>query len=421
MNLWLIVIISLLFSAFFSGSEIAFVSSNKLKIALEKKQGTFTSKIISLFARHPGQYIATMLVGNNIALVIYGLVMALIIEPLLLKITPSEPAILLTQTLISTLIILITAEFLPKTIFRINPNLSLNIFSFPLFLFFVALFPLTWVIHRFSKFLFHTIFKTEAEDDTEYTVFNKIDLTNLVDEVQSVTAQTDEEKEPEIKIFQNALLFSKVKLRDCMIPRTDIIAMEVTSSVKQLKEKFISTGLSKILIYEKNIDDILGYVTSKEMFKKPKDIRSKIQEVPLFPETMPANLLLRKFIQDCKSIAIVVDEFGGLSGMLTIEDILEEIFGEIHDEHDTIDVVDKKINDNDYVFSGKMEIDVINEKYKLNIPQSEDYDTIAGFLIYHNENIPNTKDTIVIDCYIFTILKMDNTRIELLKLNYNSD
>jgi CBS domain containing-hemolysin-like protein len=414
MNIVLVIILTLLFSAFFSGMEIAFVAANKLRLELDKKQGLISSRILTVFSNYPGKYITTMLVGNNVALVIYGMFMAKLLQPLILTFTSSPFLILLIQTIISTLFILFTAEFLPKTLVRLNPNSTLKFFSFPVFIFFVLFFPITQFVNWLSSVIMKYIFKSKTSYNPKDITFGKIDLSFLIAEAEE-SAET-ETSENDIKLFQNALDFSSVKLRDCMIPRPEIVAMEINSSIEDLRQKFIESGFSKILIYEESIDNLVGYITSKELFKDPKDIKSRLIAVSYFPETMPANKLLKRFIQEHKSLAVVVDEFGGIAGMLTIEDIIEEIFGEIEDEHDTIDFIEKQINDTEYLFSGRLEIDYLNEKYKLQLPESDEYDTIAGLIFFHNESIPVTNDQIIIDNFEIKILKVSKTRIELVQL-----
>ena len=414
MNILLVIILTLLFSAFFSGMEIAFVAANKLRLELDKKQGLISSRILTVFSNYPGKYITTMLVGNNVALVIYGMFMAKLLQPLILTFTSSPFVILLIQTIISTLLILFTAEFLPKTLVRLNPNSTLNFFSFPVFIFFVLFFPITQFVTWLSSIIMKYVIKSKSTYNPKDISFGKIDLSFLIMEAEE-SAET-ESSENDIKLFQNALDFSSVKLRDCMIPRPEIVAMEINSSIEDLRQKFIESGFSKILIYEETIDNLVGYITSKELFKNPKDIKSRLITISYFPETMPANKLLKKFIQEHKSLAVVVDEFGGIAGMLTIEDIIEEIFGEIEDEHDTIDFIEKQINDSEYLFSGRLEIDYLNEKYKLQLPESDEYDTLAGLIFFHNESIPVTNDQIIIDNFEIKILKVSKTRIELVQL-----
>lgn len=409
-----IIFIALVFTAFFSGMEIAFLSSNRLQIELEKKQGFKSSNIISVFIKHPKKYIATMLVGNNIALVVYGIFMAEILTEPITHFTHSEFGILIAQTLISTFIILFTAEFLPKTIFLLNSNLFLNIFAVPVYLFYVLFYPITWATIIFSNVILKRVFKANINKNSSI-VFGKVDIDNYINErTQNKNGIDDEEYE--LKIFQNALDFSKIKLRECIVPRTEIAAIEANDTIEDLKNKFIETGYSKILIYKNNIDNIIGYVHSSELFLKPKYLKDIIHEVLIVPETMPANKLLASFIQKKRSVAVVVDEFGGTSGMVTIEDIMEEIFGEIKDEHDTDDLEDKKISEFEYILSGRLEIDYLNEKYELDFPEIDEYETIAGFILYHHRNIPILNETIIIGKHSFKIMRVTNTRIELVLL-----
>lgn len=420
MNNVIVILISMLFSAFFSGMEIAFVSSNKLKIELERKKGKFPARIISIFAKDPGQFIATMLVGNNIALVIYGLFMAILLEPFILGFTSSEFALLLIQTIISTFIILITAEFLPKTIFRVEPNLVLNIFSLPGIVFYVLLYPVTKFTIGLSEFIINKLLRAKGGEKNGIGAFTRVDLDHLVNEAKNDFSESFE-NEHELRIFQNALDFSKVKLRDCMVPRTEIEAVDEHASIEELKTRFIETGYSKILIFKESIDNIIGYITSKAIFNKPSNITSFLMPISVYPEAMPANKLLKQFIQEGRNIAIVVDEFGGTAGMVTIEDVIEEIFGEIEDEHDTEDWEEKKLGENEYILSGRLEIDYLNEKYKLNIPESEEYSTLAGYIFFHYENMPRVNEKIIIDIFTFKILKVSSTRLELVHLTKNEN
>ncbi len=420
MNNVIIILLSLVFSAFFSGMEIAFVSSNKLRLELDIKQGYLTSRVISIFTSRPGDYIATMLVGNNISLVIYGILMAIILEPLISHYTNSESTILITQTIISTLIILFTAEFLPKTIFRLSPNTALRAFAIPVLIFYILLYPVTKLTIAISGFILHNFMRVPRNKKAHPNVFGKIDLDNLVSESNAEHDQQDE-PEQEIKLFQNALDFSNVKLRDCMVPRTEIVAFDESVSMEELQSKFIETGLSKILIYRKSTDNIIGYINSKELFKNPLDLSSMIMSLPIVPETMPANKLLQSFIKDHKSISVVVDEFGGTSGIVTMEDILEEIIGEIEDEHDTSELTEEKLNEQEYIFSARHEIDYLNEKYRLNIPELDDYETLAGLILFHYESIPKINDRIHIEGFVIRILDVSETRIELIHLHTGQD
>jgi CBS domain containing-hemolysin-like protein len=415
MNNAIVILLSLLFSAFFSGMEIAFVASNKLRLELDIKQGHLTSRVISIFAAKPGDYIATMLVGNNIALVIYGIMMAILLEPFISRYTTSASSILIIQTIISTLIILFTAEFLPKALFRLSPNTALKVFAIPVLIFYIILYPVTRLTIAISGFILHTFLRVPRSRKTQPNAFGKIDLDNLVNESNAELDQ-HEDPEQEIKLFQNALDFSNVKLRDCMVPRTEIVAFDESVSIEELRTRFVETGLSKILIYRESTDNIIGYINSKELFKNPADLSSMIMSLPIVPETMPANKLLQSFIKDHKSISVVVDEFGGTSGIVTMEDILEEIIGEIEDEHDTSELTEEMLNEHEYIFSARHEIDYLNEKYRLNIPESDDYETLAGLILHHYKDIPKINDRIRIDGFVFRILDVSETRIELIHL-----
>lgn len=419
MNALIIIIGSIVLSGFFSGMEIAFLASNKLRIELDKKQNPFSSKIISIFTKNPGQYITTMLIGNTIILVIYGIVISGLLEPFISKYIFSEAALLLVITLISTLIILFLAEFLPKTIFRINPNFALNLFYLPLFIFYILFYPIARFTISISNILLKNIFRIDINNDTNQYIFSKIDLGNLVN-VSDGSSERTTEYESEIKYIKNVLEFSEAKVRDCMIPRNEIIALEMNATVEELKEKFIESGFSKILIYNHSIDNIIGYINSKELFKNPATVKSKIIKCITVPETMRANKLLNMFMQQNKSIALVVDEFGGISGLITIEDIIEEILGDIEDEHDVVELFEKQLSDKEYILSGRLEIDYLNEKYQLNIPECEEYDTLAGYILFHHQSFPVVNEIIEIDQFTFIIMKGSKTKLELVKLNINS-
>ena len=418
MNLYfLLILITIILSAFFSGMEIAYVSANKLQLELDKKSEPFNSRILRFVTANGGKYIATMLVGNNIALVIYGIAFAAILEPVFKIYIQSESMVLLLQTIISTLIILFVSEFLPKTLFRLYPNSLLNILSLPLAFFYVLFYPITAFSIAITNTLLKRVLKTDLNAVNKNPVFSRIDLDQFVNESDSPRALLQEKKEEtEIKLFKNALDFSKVKLREIMVPRTEIEMLEIGASIADLRQKFVETGYSRILFYKENIDNIIGYVHSSVLFQNPQSIESQIKKVLIVPETMPANKLLSTFIQEHRSIAIVVDEFGGTSGMVTSEDILEEIFGEIEDEHDTRGIIEKKISDTEYVFSGRAEIDLINEKYRLDLPESEEFETLAGFILFYHESIPKINSLIKIGKFHFKILKATNTKIELVKL-----
>lgn len=413
----ILILISILFSAFFSGMEIAFVSANKLRIEIDKKQKKFLSGLVSFFTKQPSKFIATMLVGNNIALVIYGITFAMLLEDPIKSVLGgnSDIILLLVQTLISTLIILLTAEFLPKTLFRLNPNNSLRVLSIPIMVFYVLLYPITLLTIGISNFTMKYLLRVRPDHKAAEPVFNKLDLDHFVTNLHSEQEQ-DSEEIGELKIFKNALEFSSLKVRDCMIPRTDMIALEIESSLGDLTQRFIETGLSRILIYSDTIDNVIGYVNSKDLYRKPSRIKSQLKSIQIVPETLPVNKLLTGFIKGRKSIALVVDEFGGTSGLITTEDIIEEIFGEIEDEHDSRDLEEIQLDEENYVLSGRHEIDYLNDKYSLDIPESEEYDTLAGYIIYHYESIPEKETCVELDKFLITIADVSSNRIETVKL-----
>jgi CBS domain containing-hemolysin-like protein len=412
----LIILFAIILSAFFAGMEIAFVTSNKLRIELDRKQGVFGSEIIKLFTDNPGQYIATMLVGNNISLVIYGLVFSSIFGTVLSPLIDSDLLILIINTTISTAIILFVAEFLPKTIFIISPNFFLKFLSIPTLFFFFLFYPISKFTLSVSNLFIRIFFKMkQGERKQEDLIFSKVDLDHFV----NLSKQGKEDAGPDhhnIRIFQNALDFSNVKLRECMVPRTEIEAIESSSPVEVLREKFIETRLSRILVYHKTIDNIIGYYELKDIFKNPKDIMTSLRKLAIVPESMPANKLLKLFVNEKKNIAVVVDEFGGTSGMVTIEDVLEEIVGDIEDEHDTIDLIEKVIGENEFVFSGRIEIDYLNEKYHLHLPEEDDYETLAGMILFYHGSIPVNNDVIRIKNFVIRVLKSTTTKLELVNL-----
>jgi len=411
-----IIILAIILSAFFSGMEIAFLASNKLRIELDRKQGVFGSKILKIFTNNPGQYIATMLIGNNIALVIYGLVFSNLFGSILSDHIESGLIILLLNTIISTAIILVIAEFLPKTLFVISPNFFLQFLSIPTLFFFMIFYPISKFTLAISNLFIKLFFKVKpGEKEQENVIFRKVDLDHFLD----INKQGKEESASDqhnIRIFQNALDFSNVKLRECMVPRTEIEAVECMSPMTELKEKFIETGFSRILVYQDSIDNIIGYFDLKDIFRSPADIRSSLRKLAIVPETMAANKLLKLFVDEKKNIALVVDEFGGTSGMVTIEDILEEIVGDIEDEHDINDLVEKVVGANEYIFAGRIEIDYLNEKYHLNLPEEDDYETLAGLILYYHGSIPVINDVIRIKNFVIKILRVSSTRLELVNL-----
>ena len=416
MNLLLIILVTILLSAFFSGMEIAFVSANKLRLELDKKSEPFNSRILKFITGDPSHYIATMLVGNNIALVIYSIAFARILEPVFQNYIHSESIILLLQTIVSTLIILVFAEFMPKTLFRIFPNTILNIFSLPLALFYVIFYPITKFTIGITNSILKIFLKADVKKTPKDIVFGRIDLDEFVNETNLNGTDEKTKIKTEVKLFKNALDFSKVKLRDIMVPRTEIEMLEIHSSIDELRQKFVETGYSRILFYDENVDNIVGYVHSSALFKNPETIKPFIQNVLIVPESMPANKLLSTFIKEHRSIAIVVDEFGGTSGMVTSEDILEEIFGEIEDEHDTSVIIEKQLNENEFIFSGRAEIDLLNEKYFFNLPEAEEFETLAGLILFHYESIPKINTEIKVGHFQLKILKATSTKIELVKL-----
>jgi CBS domain containing-hemolysin-like protein len=416
MNGVLIILLTIFFSAYFSGMEIAFVSSNKLRIELDRKKGVFGSGIIKTFTNNPGQYIATMLIGNNIALVIYGLFFTKILGVLLTPLLRSDLLVLIINTIISTGVILLVAEFLPKTIFIISPNFFLKALSLPTLFFYWLFYPVSKFTLAASNLFIRIFFKNkQGEKPHENVVFSKIDLDHFVNLARE-NKEESESNHHNMKIFQNALDFSNVKLRECMVPRTEIKAVDCDDSIDDLKKKFIETQHSRILVYQDSIDNIIGYFELKDLFKNPPDIRSTIRKLAIVPETMAANKLLKVFVEEKKNVALVVDEFGGTSGMVTIEDVLEEIVGDIEDEHDINELPEKAISKNEFVFSGRLEIDYLNEKYHLGLPEEDDYETLAGMILYFHGSIPGSNDVIRIKNFVFKVLKVTSTRLELVNL-----
>ena len=411
-SLLFIAVISLSFSAFFSGMEIAFISSSKLKIELDNKKGLFSAKILSFFSSKPAWFIAAMLIGNNTALVIYTLYVTDLIEPYLLTFNLNNNVVLLVQTLFSTFFILLFAEFLPKAIFRLNPNSTLRIFSLILFVFYVFLWPLTALV----VFLSNVILKLFGNHESLNKVsFKKTDLDLYINELKK-DLDEGEEMEHDVKIFHNALSFSEVIARDCMVPRNEIVSLEINDSVEDLKKLFLDSGHSRILIYKDNIDNIIGYVHSLELFKIPISIKSMLIPVSIVPESMSGIKLLEDFIDKKRSVSVVVDEYGGTSGILTMEDIIEEIFGEIDDEHDQEEFIHKELKENVFLFSGRLEIDFINEKYRLKLPVKEDYETLSGMIVSFAETIPKRRETFKIENYELLVLEVDDTKISKVQL-----
>ncbi|MBT7727194.1 MAG: HlyC/CorC family transporter [Flavobacteriales bacterium] len=407
-----IVVITLIFSAFFSGIEIAFVSSNKLKLELDKNSDSFISKTIAIFSKDESNFIATMLIGNNIALVIFSISMTELLHPFLQNISSSF-LLLFTQTIISTIIILITAEFIPKAIFRINPNYMIKIFSLPLIFFYFLLYPIVFVMLAISGFVLKYIFRLEINEVNQ--LFSKIDLDEYLESLTQYT-NSNSGNNTEVEMLQNALELSNIKVRECMVPRTDMAAINIKSSVEQLLKLFIETKYTKIPVFKDNIDNIIGYVHSADLFKKPITIKSVMLPIPIVSESLTANEMLNTFIKKNKSIALVVDEFGGTSGLVTVEDVTEEIVGEIEDEHDIADIIDEKISDTEYLFSSRMEVDQINNKYNLELPESEEYETIAGLFLSLHEDIPIKGESIKYENKLLLIDSVDEKSIKLIRI-----
>jgi CBS domain containing-hemolysin-like protein len=402
--------------------EIAFVSSNKLKIELDKGRGLASGRILSSFTREPSRLVGTLLLGNNIALVIYGIAMANALEPTLLRwfSNTSNPdfLILLAQTIFATLLILLLGEFIPKALFRINANAILNAFAVLLWIFYYLLYPLVYLFSGSSEFILKRFFRIKFS--SQEAVFSPIDLDEYIREF-APPAKREEEMQQEIQMFQNVIDFRKVKVRECMVPRTEIIAIDARDTVENLKKEFIQHGVSRIPVYEETIDNIMGYVHSFDLFSNPGELKHIIKPIIFIPETMLANVVMTKFIQERKSIAVVLDEFGGTSGLVTMEDVIEEIFGEIEDEFDEEDLIEKKVSETEFIFSARLEIDYLNEKYKLGLPESDDYETLAGYIINFHESIPDEGEIIESQSFVFDILQATESRIELVKLKVKEE
>jgi putative hemolysin len=417
MNNYLIIAMTLAFSAFFSGMEIAFVSANKLRIELDKGKGLLSSRVISGFIHHPSRFIGAMLVGNNVALVIYSIAASAILEPVLINFLParivSESIILILQTILSTMLILITAEFLPKILFRLNPNGLLNFFAIPVYLIYLILYPFMYFFLGLSDLILRYIFGMKS-GAVRYQ-FTSIDFDEYIrDFYNPAAAQVDEASE--MQMIQNVRDFHSTKVRECMVPRNEIIAVDDSISIAELHNLFIGTQHSKIPVYKESIDNLTGYVHLYDLFGKPSDIKSVVRPVIIVPETIAASNILNMMISQRKSVAVVVDEFGGTAGMVTVEDLIEEIFGEIQDEFDVDELLVKQISDNEYILAGRLEIDFLNQEYFLNLPHSDEYETLAGLILSHHQSIPEIREQIVIDRFIFTILEATGSRIDKVSL-----
>lgn len=412
-----VIVLCLLLCAFFSGMEIAFVSSNKIYLEIEKKQENFLSKILAKITEKPSKFIATMLVGNNISMVVYGFFMGDLVMQWIEKLPFHllEFPNLILQTVISTLIVLITSEFLPKVFFQVYANTFMKLFAVPSYFFYVIFNYISTFIIWISDYILKKFFKTEGDYVPSY--FSKVELGNYINEQMS-TVEDHEEVDSEIQIFQNALEFSSVKARDIMTPRTEIVAVELFDSLDELKETFIKTGYSKIVVYQNSMDDIIGYVHSFELFKKPKSIKSIMIPVEFIPETIFVKEALNVLTKKRKSIAVVLDEYGGTSGIITVEDIIEELFGEIEDEHDNDEeLIEKQLNENTYIFSARLDVEYLNQEYKLNIPEDDSYGTLGGFIVNTSKEIPQKGDEIRVDNFHFIIEEATNTKIDLVKMS----
>ena len=408
------IIITMVFSAFFSGMEIAFVSSNRMLAEMDKERNGFTQRIISLFYAHPNGFVSTMLVGNNIALVIYGILIARLFDNTIfagMDAGFTVPA----DTILSTLIVLFTGEFLPKTLFKANPNRLLAVFSPFAYICYVVL----WPISKFSTFLSKVIlrvFGLKMDDESADDGFSKVDLDYLV-QSSIDNAEKDSDINDEVKIFQNALDFSDTKVRDCMVPRTEIQAVDWDASLEELQQKFVESGNSKIVVYKEDIEHIEGYIHSSELFRSPKKWQDHIRTMPFVPETMQAQKLMKIFLQQKKTLGVVVDEFGGTSGLVSLEDIVEEIFGDIEDEHDSTKYVAKQTADGDYLLSARLEIDKVNEMFDLDLPESDEYMTIGGLILHEYQSFPKLNEVVKFDKYEFKIIKSTSRKIELVQLH----
>ncbi|SHK88580.1 hemolysin family protein [Xylanibacter ruminicola] len=412
--IWLLV--SMLFSAFFSGMEIAFVSSNRLRAEMDREKNRFSQKIIKTFYQHPNNFVSTMLVGNNISLVIYGILFAKLFDSTLFA-SLSDGVRVTADTLLSTFIVLFTGEFLPKSIFKNNPNTLLTVFAVPAWICYVILYPISRFATLLSKGLLRLVGIRMDKGGAEKE-FTKVDLDYLV-QTSIDNADNEDEIEDEVKIFQNALDFSETKIRDCMVPRTEIDAVEDTSTIEQLKQVFIESGHSKILVYHEDIDHVIGYIHSSDLFRNPTELKGIIREISFVPETMLASKLMKQLMQQKRSLAVVVDEFGGTSGLVSLEDIMEEITGEIEDEHDNTNLVAKQLSDKEYMLSARLEITKINEMFDLDLPESDEYMTLGGLILHEYQSFPKLNEVVKIDRYEFKIVKNTATKIELVRLNIN--
>ncbi len=414
-----VVLITLLFSALFSGLEIAFVSANKLHIELQNKQGTMTGRVLAGYMKNPGQFIGTTLMGNTISLVVYGIFMAYLLEPTIVEFLPdgvdNQIFVLVVQTVLSTIIVLITAEFIPKSIFMLNPNNLLSFFAIPFLIIYYLMFPVVWLVVGMSRLFITKILNLDYSEDKP--VFKITDLNSFIQ--NNLETDGDDSMDIDTKIFDNAVEFKTVKVRECMVPRTDIVAVDVEDSIEELKQTFTESGHSKIIVYKDNIDEVIGYCHHLELFKKPKSVNDILTPIIIVPETALVNELLIQFIAERKSLALVVDEFGGTSGIVSMEDIIEEIFGEIEDEYDNDDLIEQQLSEHEFLMSARHEIDYLNEKYEWNLPEG-DFDTLSGFILSLTENIPNKGETAIYGPFTFTVVSKQEHRIDTVKIKINT-
>jgi putative hemolysin len=415
-NYLIIVLVSLVLSAFFSGVEIAFISSDKLHIELRAQQGHLSEKILSGFLKKPSWFITTTLIGNNVTLVIYGIFMAFMLEPFIASILPTflnnEFFVFFLQTIVATFVVLVTAEFLPKSLSLVSPNRMLSFLSIPIYIIYILFFPAVWFIVNLSKYFIEKLLRLEYSDDKP--IFGLIDLNQYIKSM--IDDQEDETKqEVDAKIFTNALEFKTVKVKDCLVPRTELVTISIDDSIEELKSTFVESGFSKVLVYRESIDNIIGYCNSIELFKKPKKVSDILIPIVIVPETMLANKLMIQLISERKNLALVVDEYGGTSGIVTIEDIIEEIFGEIRDEHDAEDLLEQKVDEDNFLFSARHEIDYLNDKYNFHLPEG-DYETLGGLILAIAEDFPKKNEKIRLNEFIFVIESIEDIRIDNIKL-----
>ncbi len=414
-HIFLWILVTLVFSAFFSGIEIAYLASNKLRIELKSQKGVTSARVLSFFVKNPSHFLTTTLVANNVALIVYGIYSSMVLKDYLSAYTVINETrpfwLFLSQTLISSLIVLVLAEFIPKALFQLNPNTWLGLLSYPFLIFYILLYPIVILIESLARFLLRYIFQVHI--NRAAPVYSRHDLVHYVSEIRP--AETEEDAEVDAQILQNAIEFHDLKVRECMIPRTEVVSIEVEDTIENLKHKFTKSGHSKVIVYRNNIDNIIGYVHQVDLFGNPKSIDKIVMPIIIATESMAANELMSTLIEKRRSMAVVVDEFGGTAGIITIEDVIEEIIGEIEDEHDRDDMVEKKISDIEYIFSARLDVDYINEKYLLGLPEG-DYGTLGGLILLNHQNIPAKDEIILVPPFEFTILNVERTKIKEVRL-----